>query len=122
MYPDSNDLGELFIRMRKEGEDSLPHHLKNDMYVTDLHRTVSELTAFLRGVLDQLAIAVSVGLQRGIPLEVYASKYKGTRFPPDGRTENHDIPYANSIVDYIFRWLGQKFIGTEEWLPPKRGG
>lgn len=120
-YPDSNDLGEIFIKMHKQGEPNLPPHLASDPYVTQMHHDVTELTAFLRGVLDQLAIAVSVGLQRGLPLESYASKYRGTRFPPDGMTRNQDIPFANSIVDYLFRWMGMKFIGTEEWLPPKRG-
>jgi len=121
VYPDSNDLGEIFIKVRHQGEADLPEHLKDDQYVVMIHQTVSELTGFLKGVLDQLAIAVSIGLQRGIPLETYARKYRATRFPPEGRTRNQDIPYANSIVDYIFRWLGQKFIGTEEWMPPKRG-
>lgn len=119
-YPDSCDVGEIFIHMRKRSDSDLPGHLKEDQYVVDLHRQVSELTSFLRGVLDQLAIAVSIGLQRGIPLETYARKYRGANFPPYGMTCNPDFLHAKSIVDYIFRWLGSKFIESDEWKPPKR--
>jgi len=117
-YPDSDDVGEIFIKMNKHSEEDLPQHLQSDDYVAGLHQKVSDLTTFLRGVLDQLAISVAVGLQRGIPLEVYARKYKGTRFPPDGPTSNPTIPIANSIVDYLFRYLGYKFIDSEEWKTP----
>lgn len=119
-YPDSNEVGEIFIKMRKPPEKDIPPHLSGDRYVEELHEAVGDLSAFLRGVLDQLAISISVGLQRGIPLETYAAKYKNMRFPPDGRTKNPEIPMCTSIVDYISRYLGAKFIGTEEWLLTKR--
>ena len=95
--------------MNKKSYDDIPEELKDNPFVVEMHGTVSQLVGFLYGVLDQLAIAISVGLQRGIPLESYLSKYRGVRFPPDGRTSNRSIPYATSIVDYIARWLGEKF-------------
>jgi len=115
MYPGSHDLGEMFIKMYKQGQHELPTHLKDDPYVAELHRSMSGLIGFLRGVLDQLAIAVSIGLQRGIPLEVYVRKYRGTRFSPEGLTKNPEIPMANSIVDYIFRWLDMKFSNSSSF-------
>jgi ribonucleoside-diphosphate reductase alpha chain len=117
LYPDSRDVGEIFIKIRKQSEEDIPEHLAQDPYVVRMHHQVSDLSTFLRGVLDQLAISVSIGLQRGIPLETYARKFRGTRFPPDGPTRDSRIPFARSIVDYIFRYLGMTFIGTEEWLP-----
>ncbi len=120
LYPDSNEVGEIFIKMNKTSEEEVPNHLSDDPYVLKMNTDVNNLSAFLRGVLDQLAISVSIGLQRGIPLDTYASKFRGMRFPPDGMTSNPDIGHAMSIVDYIFRYLGYKFIQTEEWEPPKR--
>jgi len=119
-YPDSSDVGEIFIKMRKPPETPVPGYLVGDAYVEGLNGTVGDLSTFLRGVLDQLAISISIGLQRGIPLETYASKYKNMRFPPDGRTHNNDLPMCTSIVDYIARYLGAKFIRTEEWDLTKR--
>jgi ribonucleoside-diphosphate reductase alpha chain len=65
----------------------------------------------LSGVMDSFATAVSLGLQHGVPLELYVSKFAHVRFEPHGFTKNSDIPIAKSIVDYIFRWLGIKFLG-----------
>ena len=119
-YPESDDVGEIFITMKKSStEENPPEHLRADPYVVQMHQQVSELSAFLRGALDQLAIAVSIGLQRGIPLETYAKKYRGTNFPPYGMTRHPDIHHAKSLVDYIFRYLGMKYIRTEEWLPQR---
>jgi ribonucleoside-diphosphate reductase alpha chain len=65
----------------------------------------------LSGVMDSFATAVSLGLQHGVPLELYVSKFAHVRFEPHGFTKNSDIPIAKSIVDYLFRWLGIKFLG-----------
>jgi len=87
--------GELFITMAKEGS------------------TVG-------GLMDCFGTAVSMSLQYGVPLEVYIKKFSHTRFEPMGHTGNPDIPLAKSIVDYIFRWMGMKFIsGFREANSPR---
>ena len=65
----------------------------------------------LNGVMDSFATAVSLGLQHGVPLKLFVNKFSHIRFEPHGFTKNPDIPIAKSIVDYIFRWLGVKFLG-----------
>ena len=61
-------------------------------------------------------ISVSLGLQYGVPLEVYVSKFSHMRFEPSGMTNNADIRVAKSIVDYIFRWMGKKFLSAKARL------
>jgi ribonucleoside-diphosphate reductase alpha chain len=112
LYPDTDDVGEIFIKMAVGSHDIFSVS-SEDPKVLRLQQQVSDLAWFLRGILDQLAISVSVGLQRGIPLDVYVDKFVHTRFPPDGITRNEDIPRCTSIVDYLFRWLSYKFLGTE---------
>ena len=85
MYEDGT-AGEIFIVMAKAGST-------------------------LSGVMDSFATAVSLGLQHGVPLQLYVNKFSHVRFEPHGFTKNPDIPIAKSIVDYIFRWLGIKFLG-----------
>jgi ribonucleoside-diphosphate reductase alpha chain len=80
--------GELFIRMAKEGS------------------TIS-------GLMDSFATAVSLALQYGVPLKFLVDKFSHVRFEPSGWTGNQQIPYAKSIMDYIFRWLGTQFLGPE---------
>ena len=80
--------GELFVRMAKEGS------------------TIS-------GLMDSFATAVSMTLQYGVPLQVLVDKFQHVRFEPSGWTGNTNIPYAKSIMDYIFRWLGAKFISQD---------
>jgi ribonucleoside-diphosphate reductase alpha chain len=80
--------GELFIRMAKEGS------------------TIS-------GLMDSFATAISHGLQYGVPLKFFVDKFSHVRFEPSGWTGNPQVPYAKSIMDYIFRWLGAKFLGPE---------
>jgi ribonucleoside-diphosphate reductase alpha chain len=63
--------------------------------------------------MDSLALATSLTLQYGVPLRFLVDKFAHVRFEPSGWTGNRDIPYAKSIVDYIFRWLGVKFLGPE---------
>ena len=58
------------------------------------------------GLMDCFGTAISMGLQYGVPLEVYVNKFSHTRFEPMGHTKNPDIRIAKSMVDYIFRWLG----------------
>lgn len=76
--------GELFLRMSKEGST-------------------------LGGFADSFGIAVSLGLQYGVPLKALVDKFTMTRFEPAGMTSNLDIPIAQSIVDYVFRWLDREF-------------
>jgi ribonucleoside-diphosphate reductase alpha chain len=64
----------------------------------------------ISGLMDSFATAVSLALQYGVPLEVLCGKFTYTRFEPSGWSGNPKIGYANSIVDYIFRWLELKFI------------
>jgi ribonucleoside-diphosphate reductase alpha chain len=59
-------------------------------------------------------IAVSLGLQYGVPLEVYVSKFSHMRFEPAGMTNDPDIRNAKSIVDYIFRWMGKRFLSADQ--------
>ena len=64
--------------------------------------------------MNSLMIAVSMGLQYGVPPEVYVSKLSHMRFEPSGTTNDVDIRVAKSIVDYIFRWFGKKFLTVEQ--------
>ncbi len=86
---DDRTPGELFITMSKEGS------------------TIS-------GLMDTIARSVSLALQYGVPLKVLVDQFSHMRFEPAGFTGNPNIPIAKSVVDYIFRWLGQKFSRDEE--------
>ena len=91
--------GEIFIKMSKEGS------------------TIS-------GLMDSFATAVSMALQYGVPLQALVDKFQHVRFEPSGWTGSQNIPYAKSIMDYIFRWLGMRFISpayreTEAGETPK---
>ena len=68
----------------------------------------------LAGLMNSLMIAVSMGLQYGVPPEVYVSKFSHMRFEPSGHDERPDIRVAKSIVDYIFRWFGKKFLTVDQ--------
>jgi ribonucleoside-diphosphate reductase alpha chain len=83
--------GELFITMSKEGS------------------TIS-------GLMDTIATSISLALQYGVPLRVLVNRFSHMRFEPSGFTGNPNIPMAKSVVDYIFRWLGQKFIKEDDQL------
>ena len=67
----------------------------------------------ISGLMDAFATAVSFNLQYGVPLKFLVDKFAHVRFEPSGWTGNQQIPYAKSIMDYIFRWLGAKFLGPE---------
>ncbi len=68
----------------------------------------------MAGLMNSLCLAVSMGLQYGVPPEVYVSKLSHMRFEPSGLTNDADIRVAKSIVDYIFRWFGKKFLTPEQ--------
>jgi ribonucleoside-diphosphate reductase alpha chain len=64
--------------------------------------------------MDSFATAISLTLQYGVPLEALVKKFTHMRFEPSGFTKNPEIPIAKSLVDYMFRWLGSKFLSPEE--------
>ena len=68
----------------------------------------------LAGLMNAFMIAVSVGIQYGVPLEVFVSKFAHMRFEPSGLTNDPDIRVAKSIPDYIFRWMGKRFLDTDQ--------
>jgi ribonucleoside-diphosphate reductase alpha chain len=96
LYDDGTP-GELFITMAKEGST-------------------------IGGLMDSLGTAISVALQYGVPVESLVNKFTHQRFEPAGMTHNPDIPFAKSLVDYIFRWMGIQFIpGYRAANTPQRG-
>jgi ribonucleoside-diphosphate reductase alpha chain len=88
MYDDGAP-GEIFIKIAKEGS------------------TIS-------GLMDTIGILASMALQYGVPLEVLVHKFSHVRFEPSGFTKNPDIPIAKSLIDYIFRFLGSRFLTPEQ--------
>jgi ribonucleoside-diphosphate reductase alpha chain len=64
--------------------------------------------------MDSFACAISLALQHGVPLRLLINKFAHTRFEPSGWTQNPEIGYANSIMDYIFRWLDLRFLSGEQ--------
>jgi ribonucleoside-diphosphate reductase alpha chain len=87
MYEDGTP-GEIFVSMSKQGS------------------TIS-------GLMDSFATAISYALQYGVPLQFLVDKFAHMRFEPSGFTKNPQIPYAKSIVDYLFRWLASKFLDEQ---------
>jgi ribonucleoside-diphosphate reductase alpha chain len=79
----------------------------------DIFVDIAKEGTTLAGLMNSFMISVSLGLQYGVPLEVYVSKFSHMRFEPSGLTNDQDIRIAKSLVDYIFRWLGKKFLDTE---------
>jgi ribonucleoside-diphosphate reductase alpha chain len=97
-FYDDGTVGEIFIRMSKEGS------------------TIS-------GLMDTIATLTSIALQYGVPLEALVNKFSHVRFEPSGFTTNPDIPIAKSLTDYIFRYLGLRFLDKTQQeaaglLPP----
>ena len=83
--------------------------------------TMAKEGSTIGGLMDVLGTSISIGLQYGVPLEVFVNKFAHSRFEPAGFTKNPDIPIAKSIADYIFRWLGMEFIdGYREANAPQR--
>ncbi|MEU8241560.1 vitamin B12-dependent ribonucleotide reductase [Actinoplanes missouriensis] len=83
-YPDDG-LGEVFLKMSKQGST-------------------------LAGVMDAFSVAISIGLQYGVPLETYVAKFTNMRFEPAGMTDDPDVRMASSVMDYIFRRLALDFL------------
>ncbi|GGN00392.1 ribonucleoside-diphosphate reductase alpha chain [Actinoplanes campanulatus] len=86
-YPDDG-LGEVFLKMSKQGST-------------------------LAGVMDAFSVAISIGLQYGVPLETYVGKFTNMRFEPAGMTDDSDVRMASSVMDYIFRRLALDFLPYE---------
>ena len=77
-----------------------------EIFLTDIGKEGSTL----RGMMNAFATAISIGLQYGVPLEVFVKKFSYMRFDPEGITQNPEIPFAKSMPDYIMRWLASRFI------------
>lgn len=86
---DDASLGEIFLKLGKQGST-------------------------LAGVMDAFSIAVSIGLQYGVPLETYVSKFTNLRFEPAGLTDDPDVRMAQSIMDYVFRRLALDYLSFDE--------
>ena len=80
----------------------------------DIFVDIAKEGTTLAGLMNSLMISVSLGLQYGVPLEVYVSKFSHMRFEPSGMTNDADIRVAKSLVDYIFRWMGKKFLTADQ--------
>jgi ribonucleoside-diphosphate reductase alpha chain len=80
----------------------------------DIFVDIAKEGTTLAGLMNSFMIAVSLGLQYGVPLEVYVSKFSHMRFEPSGMTNDPDIRAAKSIVDYVFRWMGKKFLTVDQ--------
>jgi ribonucleoside-diphosphate reductase alpha chain len=80
----------------------------------DIFVDIAKEGTTLAGLMNSFMIAVSLGLQYGVPLEVYVSKFAHMRFEPSGMTNDADIRVAKSIVDYVFRWMGKRFLDTDK--------
>jgi ribonucleoside-diphosphate reductase alpha chain len=80
----------------------------------DIFVDIAKEGTTLAGLMNSFMISVSLGLQYGVPLEVYVSKFSHMRFEPSGPTNDPDIRIAKSLVDYIFRWMGKKFLSVDQ--------
>src|SRR5213079_1274123 len=80
----------------------------------DIFVDIAKEGTTLAGLMNSFMISVSLGLQYGVPLEVYVSKFAHMRFEPSGQTNDADIRIAKSIVDYVFRWMGKKFLTADQ--------
>jgi ribonucleoside-diphosphate reductase alpha chain len=80
----------------------------------DIFVDIAKEGTTLAGLMNSFMISVSLGLQYGVPLEVYVSKFAHMRFEPSGATNDPDIRAAKSIVDYVFRWMGKKFLTVDQ--------
>ncbi|MCB0879752.1 MAG: vitamin B12-dependent ribonucleotide reductase, partial [Thermoleophilia bacterium] len=82
----------------------------------DIFVDIAKEGTTLAGLMNSLMISVSLGLQYGVPLEVYVQRFSHMRFEPSGFTNDPDIRNAKSIVDYIFRWMGKKFLTVDQQM------
>jgi ribonucleoside-diphosphate reductase alpha chain len=88
LYPEDSELGEIFLNFAKQGST-------------------------LQGMAMAWAIAISMGLQRGVPLQDYVRMFAHMSFEPAGYTDNQQIPFATSIPDYVVRYLATKFLSSD---------
>jgi ribonucleoside-diphosphate reductase alpha chain len=88
--------GEIFVKMNRQG-------------------------SMVSGFVDAWAISVSMLLQTGTSLEIICNKFKGSRFEPEGLTENPNIRIATSIIDYIARWLEGTYVDPDMFVSPTNG-
>jgi ribonucleoside-diphosphate reductase alpha chain len=88
-YPDDHTLGEIFLKVAKQGST-------------------------LAGIMDAFAISVSMGLQYGVPLKAYVEKFVNMRFEPSGVTDDPDFRFCASLLDYVFRRLGADYLSADE--------
>ena len=88
LYDDGKP-GEIFVHMSKEGST-------------------------MSGLINAIAVSVSLALQYGVPLSEFVRKFKHTSFEPSGYTNNPDLKVATSILDYLFSWLESKFEGVDK--------
>ena len=88
LYPEDNKLGEIFLNFTKQGST-------------------------LQGLAMAWAVAISMGLQRGVPLEDYVRMFSHMSFEPAGFTDNEQIPFATSVPDYIVRYLATRYLSSE---------
>ena len=89
LYPDTGKPGETFITTAKEG-------------------------SIISGLFDTIATLISMCLQSGVPLKTLVKKFKDMRFDPSGFTNNPQVPTAKSVIDYIFRYLGMKYLNPKD--------
>jgi ribonucleoside-diphosphate reductase alpha chain len=80
----------------------------------ELFCTMSKEGSTISGLMDAFATSISLALQYGVPLKVLVDKFSHMRFEPSGFTGNPSVPLAKSVCDYIFRWLGLKFLPADE--------
>ncbi|MEX2247941.1 MAG: vitamin B12-dependent ribonucleotide reductase [Dehalococcoidia bacterium] len=95
-----------------EQEGYLTVGLYDDGAPGEIFVNISKEGSTIRGLMDSVALLTSVALQYGVPLGNLVAKFRGVHFEPAGLTANPRIPTASSIVDYIFRWLEQRFLNT----------
>ena len=88
-FPGTNNLAEIFIDMSKEG-------------------------SAYKGLLDSFARAISIALQHGTPLKEIVPKFIGTKFDPQGITKNNEIRFCSSVIDYIFKYIDEKYLTEED--------
>jgi len=99
----------VFLRTGEYGDGTL-----GEIFV-DLHKE----GASFRSLMNCFAIAVSIGLQYGVPLEEFVEKFTFTRFEPNGFVDHPNIKSCTSVIDYIFRVLGMEYLGRTDFVQVK---
>lgn len=103
--PDTrNSLTHKFVVAQHEGYITVGFY--DDGRPGEVFIKIAKHGSTISGLLDTIAVLTSLALQYGVPVETLARKFEFTRFEPSGWTKNPDLRHVNSLVDYIFRWLG----------------